>query len=153
MVLLRLFQELSEECKKATFVDIGSGMGRAVFVAEYCGFNTCAGIELNEDLVKMAEQNLQTYAYKRTGSKLNFLQVNAINHVYKNEASLYFLFNPFDGNVLRQVLENIKKSSTSETWFVYMNPLFAQVFKEQNIREIKRIGSGFYTEAILYKMN
>jgi len=151
-VLFRLFESLDPLTKEFHFIDIGSGKGRAVFVAEYYGFNNLVGIELNADLVKDAYLNLKTYALKREQSQINFLSINALDYEYKNEATVYFLFNPFNASVLKKVLEKISASTVSETWFIYMNPLYASVFSEAGIRQEKVIRSGFYTEAIIYKI-
>lgn len=151
-VLFRLFEALDPTAKEFHFIDIGSGKGRAVFVAEYCGFTILTGIELNKNLVKSAEQNLTTFSLKREDSQINFLSINALDFDYKNEPAVYFLFNPFNAGVLKRVLEKIKASTVSETWFVYMNPLYASVFVEAGIRQEKVIKSGFYTEAIIYKI-
>jgi hypothetical protein len=62
------------------------------------------------------------------------------------------LFNPFNARVLKKVLERIRAATISETWFVYMNPLYASVFKDAGIKQEKVIKSGFYTEAIIYKI-
>jgi hypothetical protein len=39
LVLFRVFSELAMDKKDFDFVDVGSGKGRALFVAEYFGFN------------------------------------------------------------------------------------------------------------------
>jgi tRNA1(Val) A37 N6-methylase TrmN6 len=64
-VLFRLFESLDPLTKEFHFIDIGSGKGRAVFVAEYCGFTILTGIELNKNLVKDAKQNLTTFSLKK----------------------------------------------------------------------------------------
>lgn len=152
-VLFRLFKELDERVKAFSFMDIGSGKGRVVFVAEYFGFNDLTGIELNEDLVKEANNNLQSYISKRNTSQIRFKAANAIEFDYKNLKAVYFLFNPFSGEILKKVLEKIISASTHETWFIYMNPLYKDVFKNLGIQEVKRVKSGFYTEAIIYRIS
>jgi SAM-dependent methyltransferase len=151
-VLFRLFESLDPLTKEFHFIDIGSGKGRTVFVAEYCGFTILTGIELNKNLVKDAKQNLTTFSLKKKDSKINFIEINALDFDYKNEPAVYFLFNPFNARVLKKVLERIRAATISETWFVYMNPLYASVFKDAGIKQEKVIKSGFYTEAIIYKI-
>ena len=150
---MRLMNEIKDETKGFHFVDIGSGKGRVLFVAEYSGYNRLTGIELNEALVEDAQNNLESYSHKRKESNINFLQANALEFDYKNEKTVYFLFNPFNGEILKKVLERIKENTKSETWFVYMNPLYASVFEECKIRQVKTIRSGFYKEAIIYKID
>lgn len=153
LVLFRLFKELDERVKTYSFIDIGSGKGRVVFVAEHFGFNDLTGIELNEKLVKEANENLERYISKREASHIRFITKNALEVEYENRAALYFLFNPFSAVILKKVLEKIIKTSTHETWFIYMNPLYKDVFNDYGIQEVKRVKSGFYTEAIIYKIS
>lgn len=153
LVLVRLFKELDERIKSFRFIDIGSGKGRVVFVAEHFGFNDLTGIELNEKLVLEANQNLKSYVSKRDASHIQFITANALDFEYGNIPVLYFLFNPFNAVILKKVLEKIRATSTQETWFIYMNPLYKDVFKDTGIQEVKRLKSGLYTEAIIYKIS
>lgn len=153
LVLLRIFSEIMKETKEYSFVDIGCGKGRAVFVAEYSGYNKLYGIELDEELVKEAVNNKGLYPFKRKESDINFIHANALEYTYKNEPTVYFLFNPFNENVLNKVVDRISNSSTSEAWFVYMNPLYPLPFVKKQITRVKTIKTRFYKEAIIFKMN
>ena len=152
-VLLRIFSEISETTKGFDFVDIGCGKGRAVFVAEYCGYNQLTGIELDEELINDAINNAQLYKFKRKESNINFIHANALEYEYKNKPTIYFLFNPFNEDVMKKVLERICSLSTSETWFVYMNPLYPLPFGEKGIPCIQEIKTRFYKEAFIFRMN
>lgn len=151
-VLFRLFRELTIKPEGFRFLDIGSGKGRVLFMAEYFGFNNLIGIELNPDLVRDAQINQKTYALKRKDSQIDFIFMNALEFEYRNETAVYFLFNPFNAYVLKKILEKIKSVTTSETWFIYMNPLYSSIFQEMGIPQVKVIKSGFYTEAVMYKI-
>jgi 16S rRNA G966 N2-methylase RsmD len=151
IVLFRLFKEMFVTTRDIHFVDIGSGKGRAAFVAEYCGYSHVTGIELHKSLHEDALNNLKHYRFKRPGSVIRFINGNALEYGYRNEPTVYFLFNPFDQHVLEEVLGKILNSTTSETWFIYMNPKHDQAFKKYNIRKIKEFKTGLYTEAIIYR--
>lgn len=153
LILFRVLKEIVPDTKNFHFVDIGSGKGRAIFVAEKYGYNSLTGLELNANLVEDAVKNAERYAYKRKESQLKFIHQNALDFEYINEPTVYFFFNPFNGNILKRVLHRIKESTTSETWFVYLNPLYAPVFDELKIEKYKVLKSGFYTEAIIYTLN
>jgi predicted RNA methylase len=76
-------------------MDIGCGKGRAVFVAEKLGFSRLRGIELDESLVAVANENKSKYI-KRPQSSIEFIHANALSFSYPNEPTVYFLFNPFN---------------------------------------------------------
>jgi SAM-dependent methyltransferase len=133
-------------------VDIGCGKGRALFVAEYCGYSNLTGIELDPSLLEIARQNAELFAFRRPESVFNFALQNAVEYNYLDKPTVYFLFNPFNEEILRQVLTAITKSSSSVTWFVYMNPVFRAPFNELEIKKVLEIKTGFYTEAIVYRL-
>jgi SAM-dependent methyltransferase len=153
LILLKVLPELFKETKHCDFVDIGCGKGRALFVAEYCGYNYLTGIELDADLIKEAEANVNLYCLKRKESGIHFICANALDYEYKNRPTLYFLFNPFSEEILERVVERILASTHSETWFVYMNPLYPLPFKKKKMEQVREFKTGFYTEALVFRTN
>jgi 16S rRNA G966 N2-methylase RsmD len=151
LVLLRIFKNLDPRLKQFQFVDIGSGKGRVIFVAEASGFTKLKGIELDEELANQARQNANRYVLHNPNSFLEFITANALEYRYANEPAIYFLFNPFNAEVLRMVLSKIKTDSSQETWFIYMNPLYRQVFDELGADLISEIKTKRYLEAVIYK--
>ncbi len=132
------------------FVDIGSGKGRALFVAEQCGFKNLTGIELDESLVAKALINLKQYQPKHAGSEFHFVCANALDYSYPNQKAVYFLFNPFSEMVLQQVVASILNNTQHQTWIIYMNPKFSQAIETQGFTKHKTFKTRFYTEAIVY---
>ena len=151
--LIRILTDLFPLTKECDFVDIGCGKGRAIFVAESTGYNHLTGFELDDSLLLEALENLKIYPLKRKESQIEFKHANALNYSYKNARTLYFLFNPFNEDVLRKVIHKIKKESASETWFIYMNPQYPAPFKEAGMQLVKKFKTRFYTEAAIYKIN
>lgn len=149
--LFRIFKNLDERLKQFQFVDIGSGKGRVVLVAEASGFTKLKGIELDKDLVNQARQNANRYVFKNPNSSLEFIPTNALEYQYLNEPCIYFLFNPFNAEVLRMVLSKIKADSVQETWFIYMNPLYRKVFDELGAELVTEVKTKRYLEAVIYK--
>jgi SAM-dependent methyltransferase len=152
LVLSRIFSEI-KETRGFEFVDIGCGMGRVIFVAESEGYNRLLGIELREELLAEARQNENRYRLRRAGSEIRFVQANAIGYAYEDRPAVYFLFNPFNGQVLEEVLSAICRSTRSETWFVYMNPLFPEPFDRPGVERVRTVKTRFYKEAFIYVMN
>jgi SAM-dependent methyltransferase len=152
-VLMKIFPELLGQTAGLDFIDIGCGKGRAVFVAEYCGYKQLKGIELDEDLVTDARENSRHYSFLKKGSEIQFVCANALEYDYQNKPSVYFFFNPFHEEIIRKVLERILAATTSETWFVYMNPMYPLPFSERNMRLVKKIKTNFYTEALVFKVD
>ena len=151
LVLFRIFEEITQQTKGFNFIDIGSGKGRPIFVAEHFGYENLTGIELDKELVEAANMNLKHYLLKRKTSQIEFINANALEYNYKNEPTVYFLFNPFNEIVLKNVLERILASTRSETWFVYMNPKYSEVFTTDKFEKVKELKTKRYLEAVIYK--
>jgi hypothetical protein len=54
--------------------------------------------------------------------------------------------------VLKNVLLKILQNTRSDTWFIYMNPRFSNVFAELGIKKARLYKTRFYTEAIVYHL-
>lgn len=152
LVLYRIFELVTPHTKLFDFVDIGCGKGRPVFVAESFGYDNLTGIDLDKELVDAANKNLKTYLLKRKKSNIQFIHVNALEYNYKNTATVYFLFNPFNEEVLKKVLTKIISSTTSETWFVYMNPKYKAAFTKDKFEVVKELKTKRYLEAMVYHL-
>lgn len=151
-VLINLLSNVYKHTMGFIFVDIGSGKGRALFVAEHIGYEKLIGIELDEELIQEANNNLKSYAFKKPDSTISFIKANALEFDYENAPCVYFLFNPFNETTMQRVLDRIVKSTRNETWFVYMNPLFLKVFENDNFILVKEFKTRRYLEAVVYKV-
>ena len=111
---------------------------------------------MDDELILAATKNIEKYIQKNSpGShqdKFTFLLANALEFNYKNEPTVYFMFNPFNAEVLEKVLNKICSSTTSETYFVYMNPKHAEVFKTENFKLIAEFKTKLYIEALVFKL-
>lgn len=91
------------------FVDIGSGKGRVVLLAAEHPFRRVMGVEISPLLDEIARQN----AARARGLKcrdIELVQADATNWKVPDDATVLFFFNPFDGEVLARVCDNIKQS-------------------------------------------
>lgn len=133
-------------------MDIGCGKGRPVFVAESFGYENVKGIDLDEELIAIANSNLKSYKLKRKTSNIQFILANALEYNYENNPTVYFLFNPFNEEILEKVLGKVISSTSSETWFVYMNPKYKTAFTKDKFEVVKELKTKRYLEAIIYKV-
>jgi len=149
-VLFKIFDYLKKEYNDYFFCDIGCGKGRVLYLATRFGYKNVCGIELDEDLLKVAETNLQRA--KAAELTIRLVHTNALAFNFPNEKSIYFLFNPFNEDVLKQVVDKILAQSSAQTIFVYMNPIHRAVFDQlDTLTPIHTIKTRFYTEAIIYE--
>lgn len=152
-VILPLIKEVHRYCPNHQFYDIGSGMGRVLFVAEQSGFSELTGIEMNKALFERSEQNKANYSKKNPNSMFRMCMENALEHEYKDVPSVYFLFNPFDSETLGKFIDRVCSKNKREKFFVYMNPVYREEFNKRNILPARTVKTFLYTEAILYRVS
>lgn len=125
LVFHRAMKAIPHPSGKLSFVDYGSGMGRAVISAATYPFRRCIGIELSPDLHRVAQQNLQNARARLRCKEVELLNMDATHYIPADDVSVFFLFNPFKGKVLATVLENIRASlarAPREHVVLYMAP-------------------------------
>ena len=133
--LRRLLDRIPME-SRTSFVDFGSGKGRTLFVAHLCGFRKAVGVEFARELCAMADENLRKFEAS-TGKKsgVSTVHLDATEFEVKPEHSVFYFFNPFDGDVLTKVLSAIEKSlrDTPRTaWLLYSNPVHRNVVEQMS---------------------
>jgi 16S rRNA G966 N2-methylase RsmD len=90
--------------KGRNFLDIGSGKGAVVVNAIRIGAISATGIEFNEKLHAIAEQNIRVLKYQGKAKSIN---ADALQFADYNNYDYYFLFNPFDSEIYSEVILRI----------------------------------------------
>ena len=106
---IRSLEAVATELGELTFVDIGSGKGKAVLLASTFPFKKVVGVELYDEFHRLARENLErfTRAARRCVDVELVLADAARYPVPDGPVALYF-FNPFPLEVLERVLANIE---------------------------------------------
>lgn len=114
--------------RDATFVDVGCGLGRAVFLAMRYPFKRIVGIELSSGLYESARSNLRAYArFPVKCADVRFVNGDARTFAYPSGDLVLFLYNPFDDVALRETLERVAaREDPSRTWLLYHTPVHAE---------------------------
>ncbi len=134
----------AEAMEKYTFIDLGCGKGRALLMATELPVMEVVGVELNPELARIAEQNLE--AWRAAGkSKVSARIVcgDATEFQFPAGPCLVYLFNPFAKPVVDRLLERIEASFKDRVGMldvVYFNPESAEAFEEH--RGFERLWSG-----------
>jgi len=117
-----------------TFIDLGSGKGRALLMASDYPFRRIVGVELLPSLNAIAQQNLA--AYKNESQQcfaLESICADATTYRFPDGPLLIYLFNPFPESGLRRVMENLRQSLHDDprpVFLLYHNPQLEPVLNE-----------------------
>ena len=123
-----------------TFIDLGSGKGRVLFVASDYPFRAIIGVEYAPSLHKVAVENIRHYRSETQKCRSIESRCGDITQFSFPETPLVvFCFNPAREPVMQIVASNLLASfnhSPRETWVVYVNPLY-NVFDRAPLRTIR----------------
>jgi SAM-dependent methyltransferase len=94
-----------------TFIDVGSGKGRLLFVAAEFPFRKAQGVEFVIDLHEQACDNIRRYNCRRNKcAQIESINANAAEFEFPDEPLVICLNNPFGPEVLSRMLANLKRS-------------------------------------------
>lgn len=106
LVLRELFRRL-EVAEGDTFVDVGSGMGRVVFMAARRPFKRVIGVERSEQLNEVARSNIARNRHRLACDDVEFLSVDALEWEIPDDLTVVYLYCPFPAPVFERLVENL----------------------------------------------
>ena len=135
-----LFRETLDLChsdfRGFTFVDIGSGKGRALLMAAEYPFRRVVGVELLPQLHEIAERNIAALpAERRKCDDVASLCMDAADFEVPDGALVWFLFNPLPEPALQQMATRLARSLDRDprtVYLVYHNPVLEHVFSNDS---------------------
>jgi SAM-dependent methyltransferase len=117
--------------REFTFLDLGSGKGRALLMASDYPFRRIVGVELLPALDRIARENLRLY---KSESQQCFAAgsvcADATAFPLPKEPLVIYLFNPFPESGLKKVIANLEMSLRADprpAYVLYHNPLLDHV--------------------------
>lgn len=122
-----------------TFIDIGSGKGRAVMLATRYPFAEIHGVELAPELHAIAESNLRTFrAATQTEAPVHLNCVDAAEFPLPRKPLVLFFYHPFCKPVLKRVLRNLETSLRAyprQIYIIYINTELRDVLNRATFLE------------------
>jgi hypothetical protein len=135
-----LAQHTSLAFPEFTFVDLGSGKGRALLMASDYPFRRIVGVELLPALHRTAEENLAHYhSDSQKCFAVESVCADAITFRLPAGPLVVYLFNPFPQSGLRRAIENLEsdvQQTPRQVYVLYHNPQLETVL----------LGSGRFTK-------
>jgi SAM-dependent methyltransferase len=142
-IFRRLVDSLAIDVGRFVFVDYGCGKGRVLALAAERAFLRVEGVELSEDLHRMAVGNI---AKARSSGALRAPVVvhhrDASDYELPEEPLVVYLFNPFGERVISRVADAIQASlraTPREAYVIYVNAIHRDCFDRMTcLQEIPR---------------
>jgi SAM-dependent methyltransferase len=121
-----ILHRLQLDFEKYTFVDLGSGKGRALLIASDYPFRAIVGVELSPKLHAIAVANIAIYqgSAQRCGD-IRSIEADATEYSFPDGPFVVYLWNPFEAPVFTSVLANLEATlarDPREVYIVYIQP-------------------------------
>jgi SAM-dependent methyltransferase len=124
-----------------TFIDVGSGKGRALLLGSEFSFHRIIGIELLPELNHIAEENVRKFAEAQDRVlPIETICGDATEFEFPDEPLVVYLFHPLTEAGFRKVLFNLQSSLKEHprpTLVIYINPVFEMILAA--IRDFKKV--------------
>lgn len=138
----------SDLSRKTVFVDFGAGLGKSTLVSALTdNFNICAGVEIDQELVDLAQKNLSKKSVRNEQTFIiqgnvelesdidNFVSMLVDKGIKPKESTLFiFNKNSYGPEVLQNSINLIEKHFDS-IMYLYQNPIHSYVLKENGFIE------------------
>ena len=120
-----------------SFVDVGSGKGRALLLAAELPFRKIIGVEIDTELARTAQSNITRWS-RATRRKINIrvVQQDAEEFRWPRTPLLVYLYNPFACSLVAQMAENLAAAAASGSGLVdllYVNPTCTDTLTTQGL--------------------
>ena len=117
--------KLDIDPRRYTFIDYGSGKGKAMLLASDYPFKTIIGLEYAKRLHDIAAENCRTYrSANQQCHSLEPVLGDALEYIPPPGPIVCFMCNPFDGTTLRTVFNNWRarfEGGEREIRILYLN--------------------------------
>jgi len=105
-----LMRRLPYKKNEFVFIDYGCGKGRALFLAAEHDFGEVVGVEYAADLANIAKRNIELSS-NEFRMHIACIEIDAVDYdIPDDRACLLFLYSPFQGPILDEVLHKIAQS-------------------------------------------
>jgi hypothetical protein len=136
-IILKLINQLNLT-RDDVFYDLGSGLGHVPILVNLLADIKTKGVELEESYFHYSTASLK----KLRLSQVEFMNADA-RHVAYDDGTIFYMYTPFQGEVLRQVLEKLEaQSKQRQIRICTYGTCTLQVSKQNWLRSIYRTGTG-----------
>jgi SAM-dependent methyltransferase len=136
-----ILRHLPIEPSRFTYIDLGCGKGRTLLLGAKWGFKRIIGVDIAPQLLEVARQNAS-----RKGVSAELVCADVREFEFPTEPSVVFMYNPFYGDGMQRVAENLRDSlrrNPREVYVVYFSPKFGSVWKSLGF-SVLRENAGLY---------
>jgi SAM-dependent methyltransferase len=120
-----------------SFVDVGAGKGRALLLAAELPFRKVIGVEVSEELARIAQRNIARWTrVAKPKARIRVVPEDAANFRWPRTPLLVYLYNPFACSLVAKMAENLAAVAAAGSGLVdllYVNPTCTDTLTSQGL--------------------
>jgi hypothetical protein len=130
----QILDSLDLDWSRFTFIDMGSGKGRALLLASRFPFRRIIGVELAPELSKAAAENILKFRppWQRCRD-IEAVNEDGESFVYPKGPLVLYLYHPFLAPVFKRCMANLSRALSAEpreVYLLYTHPLFESMLRK-----------------------
>ena len=122
-----MMEKLEIDCSQFSFIDFGSGKGRALIMAARFPFHRIVGVEFATELHDAAQVNIEKLtAHGSAEKRIELVCMDALDYAIPLDPLVIYLFNPFGVDLVNKLAARLFESwrrQPRELIVLYMNPV------------------------------
>jgi SAM-dependent methyltransferase len=130
-------------------LDVGCGKGRAMVLAAELGFATVTGIDIDPDLCRMAQENIDRVRDRFPATVFSVEVADAVRFGVPDGVDVAYLFNPFGKEMLAQWAAGISPARTRPLRIIYMHPVHLDVMLSGSMTLLHHDADGEFAVLLL----
>jgi SAM-dependent methyltransferase len=136
------------------FVDYGCGKGRVLILAAAYRFAGIIGVEISEGLAAAARVNVDRALGAQARARIAIVNCNARDFALPHAASVLYLYNPFHGDILRAVFEQVRRSLAANPrrlYVIFNNPRHFEAIERDYPWLVRKRTYRFEHDVVVYE--
>jgi hypothetical protein len=123
------------------FIDFGSGKGRVVYQAAQFPFKRVIGVEIAEELNRIARYNIDHNRDRLVCGDVELVTEDAVSYQVPDDVTVAYFYHPFEGRIFARVIDNLVASldrTPRQLRIIYVYPKGANYLLENDQFELER---------------
>lgn len=123
------------------FIDFGSGKGRVVYQAAQFPFRRVIGVEIAEELNRIARYNVDHNRDRLVCDDVELVTEDAVTYQVPDDVTVAYFYHPFEGRIFARVIDNLVASldrNPRKLRIIYVYPMSADYLLETGRFELER---------------
>lgn len=108
-----------------SFIDLGSGKGKALLIAATLPYTRVIGVEIDSELSMAARRNIDRFRHRQRAAIIESVTASVIDWKVPDDSCVIFMHNAFFGATFKAAMENVLESydrNPREVHLVYEFP-------------------------------